>query len=71
MTAFIHGRSCHLCGVVVGVRVRLWVVVIMGGHAVGGAQWWGVGVWWWGIGGVWWPAIGVWWWVLVSVFKSS
>ena len=59
-TAFVHGQSCHLCGVVVGVRVRLWVVVIVGGRAIGGAQWWGVG-------GVWWPAVGVWWWVLMAV----
>ena len=55
-----RGRSCHSCGVVVSVHVRLWVVVIVGGCAVGGAQWWGVG-------GVWWPAIGGWWWVLVAL----
>ena len=53
----------------VGVHVHLWVVIIVGGHAIGGVQWWGAGgVWWWGTGGVWWPAVGVWWWwVLVAV----
>ena len=51
------GCSCLF----VGSCHRGWLHLFMGGCAIGGVQWWGVG-------GVWWPAVGVWWWwVLVAI----